>query len=110
MESEDEKDDSEPPSKSYIKSRFKFHFQFKNMSRTRQDMSEKESETSPAHFTLRIPHVSKKIFEYLDDKSLMKCREVNKSWQKFIDGQRFTWIRIIKAVGEYEKYNNGNWN
>ena len=56
--------------KKNIRTRCCAHIQFKNMSRTRQDMSEKDSKTSLAHFTLIIPHISKKIFEYLDNKSV----------------------------------------
>ena len=39
-----------------------------------------------------------------DDKSLMKNREVCKSFQKAIDDQKFTWIRIMKGVSQYEKW------
>ena len=34
----------------------------------------------------------------------MKNREVCKSFQKAIDGQKFTWIRIMKGVSQYEKW------
>ena len=45
---------------------------------------------------LRFPHVVEQIFEQLDDKSLVKCREVEKSWKKFIDERNYPWIRIVK--------------
>ena len=45
---------------------------------------------------LRFPHVLEIIFEKLDNKSLACCREVAKSWQKFIDERRYAWIRIVK--------------
>ena len=34
----------------------------------------------------------------------MKNREVCKSFQKTIDDQKFTWIRIMKGVSDYEKW------
>ena len=48
----------------------------------------------------RFPHIAEQIFEYLDDKSLVKCREVVKSWQEFIDNRNLPWKRIVKI----EKY------
>ena len=47
-------------------------------------------------FFERFPHIIEKIFETLDDKSLTTCREVSKTWQKFIDERNLSWIRIIK--------------
>ena len=44
---------------------------------------------------LRFPHLLEKIFEKLDNRSLTKCREVKKSWRKFIDERRYPWIRIV---------------
>jgi len=42
-----------------------------------------------------FPPVAKQIFEKLDNKNLTKCREVCKSWQKFIDNEKITWNRIL---------------
>jgi hypothetical protein len=47
---------------------------------------------------LRFPHIGKKIFEELDNGSLMKCREVNESWRGFIDGEKTLPFRIIKSL------------
>ena len=44
---------------------------------------------------LRFSHLVIQIFEKLDNKSLTKCREVRKSWQKFIDENNIVWIRIV---------------
>ena len=33
----------------------------------------------------RFAHIAEQIFPQLDNKSLANCREVAKSWQKFID-------------------------
>ena len=46
---------------------------------------------------LRFSHLVIQIFEKLDNKSLTKCREVRKSWQKFIDENYIAWIRIGKS-------------
>ena len=43
----------------------------------------------------RYPHISEKIFQQLDDKSLTNCREVSKSWQEFLDSKNMSWIRIV---------------
>ena len=43
----------------------------------------------------RFPHVGKKIFEDLDNKNLTNCREVCKSWEKFIFDEKITWNRIL---------------
>ena len=44
----------------------------------------------------RFPHLGQNILEELDNQSLVKCREVNKWWQDFVDGQRISYIRKIK--------------
>lgn len=43
-----------------------------------------------------FPHIAEQIFEQLDNKSLTKCREVNKVWKSFIDERNYSWIRIVK--------------
>ena len=43
----------------------------------------------------RFPHLGKNILEELDNKSLVKCREVNKWWQDFVNGQRTSYVRNI---------------
>ena len=48
----------------------------------------------------RFPHLGKNILEELDNESLVKCREVNKWWQDFVDGQRTSYVRnITKCIG-----------
>ena len=44
---------------------------------------------------LRFPHVAEQIFQQLDNKSLAKCRGVEKLWQKFIDERNYPWLRIV---------------
>ena len=53
---------------------------------------------------LRFAHVVERIFVQLDDKSLAKCREVEKSWKKFIDERNYPWIRIVEIPKVYLKY------
>ena len=48
------------------------------------------------YLTERFPHIAEQIFEQLDNKSLTKCREVNKVWKNFIDERNYPWIRIVK--------------
>ena len=44
---------------------------------------------------LRFPHVAEQIFQQLDNKSLAKCRNVERLWQKFIDERNYPWLRIV---------------
>ena len=44
----------------------------------------------------RFPHIGEQIFEELDNKSLAKCRQADRSWKTFIDDQKFPWIRKIR--------------
>ena len=53
----------------------------------------------------RFPHLSEAIFVRLDDRSLASCREVNKTWQEFVDSQRIYWIRkILKYANPQSKF------
>ena len=47
-------------------------------------------------FLLRHPSLSDTIFNEIDDKNLVKCRTVSKSWCSIIDIQRNTWTRMIR--------------
>ena len=55
---------------------------------------------------LRFHYVGQQIFEQLDNKSLVKCREVARSWQQFIDNKKLSWIRIIKKYLEGTEEHN----
>ena len=50
---------------------------------------------NPMVFFARFSHITEQIFAHLDNKSLSNCREVKKSWQKFIDENNIVWIRIV---------------
>ena len=43
----------------------------------------------------RFQHIAEKIFDQLDNRSLVNCREVTSSWQKFIDCKNLPWIQIV---------------
>ena len=51
---------------------------------------------------LRFPHLTEQIFEHLDNRSLARSREVSKTWNKYLEKQKFLHIRIIKSM--IEKY------
>ena len=44
---------------------------------------------------LRFPHLPEQIFQKLDNESLFKCREVQRSWQNIIDDRNYPWLRIV---------------
>ena len=44
---------------------------------------------------LRFPHVAEQICQQLDNKSLAKCRGVERLWKKFIDERNYPWLRIV---------------
>ena len=44
---------------------------------------------------LKFPHLPEQIFQKLNNESLLKCREVAKSWQNIIDGRNYPWLRIV---------------
>ena len=57
----------------------------------------------------RFPDLSEGIFGRLDDRSLVSCREVSKTWQEYVDGQRTFWIRKILKVANSQSKFHGEW-
>ena len=45
---------------------------------------------------IRFPFLFQGILNELDNKSLTKCRKVNKEWQIFIDNERFVLFRKLQ--------------
>ena len=45
---------------------------------------------------LKIPDLAEKIFKELDNQSLVKCKEVQRSWYNFINEEKVLWFRIIQ--------------
>ena len=56
-------------------------------------------------FYERMPHIIDQILEQLDNKSLIYCKEVAKSWKEYIDVKNVSWIKIVKIP---EILQNGN--
>ena len=53
----------------------------------------------------RFPDLTEVILGKLDDRSLVSCREVSKTWQEYVDSQRFFWIRkILKYANPQTKF------
>ena len=49
--------------------------------------------------SLRFPHISEQIFEILDNKTLVQCKEADRTLNKCIDymkAGKFPWLRIIQ--------------
>ena len=44
----------------------------------------------------RFPHLAKRIFDQVDNKSLNKCKEISGAVLEYLDSERFFWIRMIK--------------
>ena len=44
----------------------------------------------------KIPDLGEKIFKELDNQSLVKCKEVQRSWYNFINEEKVLWFRIIQ--------------
>ena len=52
---------------------------------------------------LRFPHLAEQIFSELDNKSLAKCRETDRSWQDVINVEKSYKQRIKKMIEESKK-------
>ena len=51
----------------------------------------------------RFPHLGEAIFDQVDDKTLINCRKMSKRWCQIIDGQRNTWLRLLKKyIGKFD--------
>ena len=47
-----------------------------------------------------LNHLAIAILIYLDDKSLVQCRQIKKSWKALIDNQKFFYIRQLQKLVE----------
>ena len=45
----------------------------------------------------RFSHLGQGIFESLNNETLVKCRKISRNWRIFIDGEKFSSLRIIKS-------------
>ena len=57
----------------------------------------------------RLPNLSEDIFGRLDNRSLVSCREVSKTWQGYVDSQRVYWIRQILKCNPPQSKFHGEW-
>lgn len=55
---------------------------------------------------LRFAHLGEKIFDLLNDQSIIKCKKVSKTWNSLIADQNSSWIRIIKKYDEKTNKNH----
>ena len=44
---------------------------------------------------LRFPHLAEQICQELGNQDLIKCKEMSRSWKKFIEDEKLYWSRII---------------
>ena len=44
---------------------------------------------------IRFPHLAEQLVQKLDNKTLVKIREVRISWKNFIDERNYTWLRTV---------------
>ena len=44
----------------------------------------------------KIPDLGEKIFKEIDNQSLVKCKEVQRSWYNFIKEEKVLWFRMIQ--------------
>lgn len=56
-----------------------------------------------ANMLTRLPHIGEKVFDFLDNRSIIRCKEASRTWYDFINEQKSTWIRMIK---KYVKESN----
>ena len=53
----------------------------------------------------KIPDLGDKIISELDNQSLVRCKEVQRSWYNFINEEKNHWLRMIqKRIGDVNKY------
>ena len=56
-----------------------------------------------ANLAARFPHLGEAIFDQVDDRTLINCRKMSKTWCQIIDGQRNTWLRLLKKyIGKFD--------
>ena len=56
----------------------------------------KQKQSSMEELLLRFGHLGEDIFDSLDDKTLIDCSKVGKTWNSFIKDMKIFWVRIIK--------------
>ena len=57
----------------------------------------------------RFPTLAVNIINNLDDKSLVKFKDINRENHEFMDQERFYWIRILRKYSKYFETNKESW-
>ena len=102
------KDDSKPHKKKKMEILPKPGLAIAHPSPMPVDCSKKDQITIEEIFA-RFPDLTEGILGRLDNRSLVSCREVSKTWQEYVDSQRIFWIRkILKYASPKTKF-HGEW-
>ena len=57
----------------------------------------------------RFPNLAEQIFQKLNDQDLYKCLKLSRSWKKFIEHEKFYWIRIIISISTDTNCSGFSW-
>ena len=60
---------------------------------TKESISSRNVRSEEVIVFMRFPHLAKQIFEKLNNKSLVKCRQVNEFWKMAVDYEKIILIR-----------------
>ena len=50
-------------------------------------------------FGVNTPHIAERIFGHLDNKTLLKCREVSTGWMYYVDSNSTLWDNMADMFG-----------
>ena len=53
----------------------------------------------------RFPHLTEQIIQKMDNKGLVKSREVSRTWQEFVDAKEYPWLRIVRIPTRLKRSN-----
>ena len=60
---------------------------------TKESIRSRNARSEEVIVFMRFPHLAKQIFEKLNNKSLMKCRQINEFWKMAVDYEKIISIR-----------------
>ena len=84
--------------------------QFKHPPEVHQDPLHKVNHFSNMECVIsRFPYLAEQIFQKLNDQDLTKCLKLSRSWKKFIEHEKFYWIRIIILISADTNCSNFSW-
>ena len=88
----------------------------KNLVKSTQGQTSKSQKTSKhslgptnmnENFCLRFPELAESIFDSLDNKSLIRCKEVDRNWNNFLTAPKFLLVR--KIFKKFENHHKKSW-